>query len=603
MLVKDDIQKIIKSFGLVFGDIGTSPIYTLTVIFLLLEPTIHNVMGVISLIFWTMTLLVTVEYSWLAMSLGKCGEGGTIVLREILSPILKSGKRVTFIAVLTYVGVSLLIGDGVITPAISILSAVEGIKLIPSFSGINQTYILLIASCIALVLFSVQRKGTEKVTRFFGPIMMLWFISLSISGLFSISAYPEIIKALSPHYALHFLFTHGLEGFFILSEVILCATGGEALYADMGHLGRWPIIKAWGVVFFALMINYLGQGAFLITHPEVNNVLFEMINNQVQILYIPFLLLSIMASIIASQALISGMFSVVYQGITTRIMPMFKVHYTSAEMRTQIYIPAVNWFLLLSVLCVMYIFKESSNLAAAYGLAVTGTMTITGVMMTWIFFLRKDTLKTSIAVMITMIDAVYLVSNIFKIPNGGFWSLVIASFPLITILIFTNGQKKLYTALKPVPVNDFIQDFIPAYTNAYRIRGTALFFLRQASSIPPYIMNTILCNKIIYQENILVSANILDKPFGVSGHFREDLAEGLRVFEIEIGYLEVIDIEKILSEAGIQENVIFYGLEEILTDNFLWKIYAFIKRNTPSFVQFYSLPSSKLHGIVTRVEI
>jgi len=284
MLNKDDCSKIIKSFGLVFGDIGTSPIYTLSVIFLVLKPTVPNIMGVISLIFWTMTILVTVEYAWLAMSLGKGGEGGTIVLREILSPILKSGKRVGFIAILTFIGVSLLIGDGVITPAISILSAVEGIRLIPACTNIDQTVLICIAGIIAIVLFSFQRKGTEKVTGFFGPIMMIWFLALTISGIIAISHYPEVLKALSPYYAVKFMLHHGIAGFFVLSEVILCATGGEALYADMGHLGRWPIIRAWSIVFFALLFNYLGQGAFLALNPGAKNILFEMINHQAHIL-------------------------------------------------------------------------------------------------------------------------------------------------------------------------------------------------------------------------------------------------------------------------------------------------------------------------------
>lgn len=603
MHAKNDLTKIIKSLGLVFGDIGTSPIYTLTVIFLTLQPTLENIMGVVSLVFWTMTILVTIEYAWLAMSLGKGGEGGTIVLREILVPFLKSGRRVTVIAILTFLGVSLLIGDGVITPAISILSAVEGIRLIPSLTDISQSSLILIASLIAIGLFYIQNKGTEKVTSFFGPIMALWFIALTISGIVSICSFPEIIKAISPYYAAKFLITNGFAGFIILSEVILCATGGEALYADMGHLGRWPIIKAWSLVFFALFINYLGQGAFLALNPDTKNILFEMINSEAHILYIPFLALSIMASIIASQAMISGMFSVVYQGITTKIMPMFRVEYTSTEFRTQIYIGTVNWFLLIFVLAAMFVFKESSNLASAYGLAVTGTMTITGIMMTWIFFLRKNINRMCIAGLITLIDLVFLSSNMFKIPYGGYWSLIIASLPLAIILIYTNGQKRLYQALKPIPIEKFLEEYIPSYNEFYRIRGTALYLTRDAKNIPPYITNTMFCNKIIYQNNILISASILDEAFGVKTIFTETITEGLQVLEIQIGYMEVIDMETILRQAGIEENVIFYGLEDIFTDNPIWKIFAFIKKITPSFVQFYSLPSNKLHGIITRVEI
>jgi KUP system potassium uptake protein len=328
-----------------------------------------------------------------------------------------------------------------------------------------------------------------------------------------------------------------------------------------------------------------------------------MINSEAHILYIPFLALSIMASIIASQAMISGMFSVVYQGITTKIMPMFRVDYTSTEFRTQIYIGTVNWFLLIFVLTAMFVFKESSNLASAYGLAVTGTMTITGIMMTWIFFLRKNINRMCIAGLITLIDIVFLTSNMFKIPHGGYWSLIIASLPLAIILIYTNGQKRLYQALKPIPIKKFLEEYIPAYNEFYRIRGTALYLTRDAKNIPPYITNTMFCNKIIYQNNILISASILDEAFGVKTIFTGTITEGLQVLEIQIGYMEVIDMETILREAGIEENVIFYGLEDIFTDNPIWKIFAFIKKITPSFVQFYSLPSNKLHGIITRVEI
>lgn len=298
MSIKHDAEKIIKSFGLVFGDIGTSPIYTVTVIFLLLKPTVPNIMGVLSLIFWTLTLLVTVEYAWLAMSLGKKGEGGTIVLKEVLTPLLKSGRRVAVVALLTFAGVSLLIGDGVITPAISILSAVEGIKLLPAFAGISQSSLIFIAAIIAIALFSFQRKGTESVTGFFGPIIVLWLGALAVSGVVSVWHFPEVLKAVNPYYAVKFMLTHGVAGFFVLSEVILCATGGEALYADMGHIGRIPILRAWGIAFFALAFNYLGQGAFLALHPETKNILFEMVYSQDPILYVPFLVLSIMATVI-----------------------------------------------------------------------------------------------------------------------------------------------------------------------------------------------------------------------------------------------------------------------------------------------------------------
>ncbi|HZX35186.1 MAG TPA: KUP/HAK/KT family potassium transporter, partial [Thermodesulfobacteriota bacterium] len=333
------MRNVIKSLGIVFGDIGTSPIYTLTVIFLTLAPTEKNVIAVLSLVIWTLVTLVTVEYAWLATSLSKKGEGGTIVLREIMVPYLKGARSVAFITLLSFIGISLFIGDGIITPAISILSAVEGSLLIPVFSGLGRNSLVIIAAAIAILLFMVQKRGTERIAWIFGPIMLVWFAALALSGIVSIISFPSVLSAFNPYYGLGFLANNGLAGFIVLSEVTLCATGGEALYADMGHLGRMPIVKAWSAVFVVLVLNYMGQGAFVLSHAGANsNILFEMILEQARFLYLPFLLLSIAATVIASQAMITGMFSLVYQGITTHIMPLFKVDFTSEEMRTQIYI-------------------------------------------------------------------------------------------------------------------------------------------------------------------------------------------------------------------------------------------------------------------------
>lgn len=598
-----DTKGIINSLGLVFGDIGTSPIYTLTVIFILLKITEENVIGVLSLIIWTLVILVTVEYAWLAMSLSKKGEGGTIVLKELLVPLLKSGRKITFITLLSYIGISFLIGDGVITPAISILSAVEGIRFVPGYDNTGQWLLIIIASIIAICLFSFQKRGTEKVAWAFGPFMVLWFISLTVSGIISIIYYPYVLKAINPYYGIKFLLDNGFAGFFVLSEVILCATGGEALYADMGHLGREPILKAWRLVFIALILNYLGQGAFIIGHPGAKNILFEMISVHTAILYIPFLILSIAATAIASQAMISGMFSIMYQAINTHIAPMFRIDYKSNEMKSQIYISIVNWTLLASVLFMILQFKESSSLAAAYGLSVTGTMAITGIMMTIIFYLKNDTYKAMIALFVTIVDFTFLISNLYKIPSGGYWSLIIASAAFTMIMAYTAGQKRLHKCLRPMNLDIFLKKYKSIYNDINRITGTALFFARDITSIPPYIPLIMFKNDIIYKDNIIISIKILEEPFGVTSLFKENLAEGLKVFEIKMGYMEVIDVVKILKSKGIDEKTIFYGIEDIITDNIIWKIFSTIKKLSPSFVQFYDLPSDKVHGVITRIEM
>lgn len=594
---------IIRSLGLVFGDIGTSPIYTITVIFLLMKSTHDNVIGVLSLIVWTLLTLVTVQYAWLAMSLSRRGEGGDIVLREIFLSLAGSKKRLLFIAILPIISVSLLIGDGVITPAISILSAVEGSRLIPGLKNLPNLSIVFIAGIIAIILFSFQHKGTEKVAGAFGPIMVLWFASLAFIGIVFIFEAPEVLKALNPYWGLKFLSENGISGFIALGGIILCATGGEALYADMGHLGGKPIRQSWFLVFAALVLNYLGQGAFLLKHPEAKNILFEMVFHQIQVLYIPFLLLSITATVIASQAMISGMFSIVYQGINTRLMPMFKVDYTSIERRSQIYLSSVNWFLLISVLFIMFEFKESSSLAAAYGIAVTGTMFITGIMMAFIFYLKKKTLLSIISIFVASIDLIYFTSNIFKIPHGGYWSLILALIPFALIMLYTKGQKRLYRNMNFMPLEEFLHKFTRVYETTERIKGTALFLIRDAKEIPFYITQTMFYHGILYEDNVLVSIIKRDDPFGVTGFFKEDLAKGLRVFEIQMGYMEVVDIEEILREAGVEERSVFYGVEEISTNNPIWKAFYFIKKNTSTFIRFYQFPPKKLHGVITEVEL
>jgi KUP system potassium uptake protein len=320
------------------------------------------------------------------------------------------------------------------------------------------------------------------------------------------------------------------------------------------------------------------------------------------ILYIPFLLLSVAATVIASQAMISGMFSVVYQGITTRLFPMFKVDYTSHRHRSQIYIGYVNWALLFAVLFIMFEFRESGRLANAYGLAVTGTMTITAVMMTWIFFLRRNTGKMLLSFFVGLVSLVFLVSCLGKIPEGGYWSLVIAFVPFALIMLYTRGQKNLYEALRPISVGSFVEKYKASRRAGGRIRGTAVYFARDARKIPSYIASVMFVNNIIYENNIIVTLATRDDPFGVNASFT-DLARGLKVFEISMGYMQVIDVEKIMAAAGIEEDVLFYGIEDISTQNPFWRIFSVLKKVTPAFVQFYKLPPEKLHGVVMRVEM
>ncbi len=594
-------SKIVKALGLVFGDIGTSPIYTVGAILLFLLPTVPNILGLLSLITWTLFIIITIQYIWLAMSLSDKGEGGTIVLKTILDSLLKPGITASAVSVLTIIGIALFIGDGVITPAISILSAVEGILLIPGFEEIGQVGILLIAALIAIGLFLFQRRGSDRVAFAFGPVMVIWFCALAVSGVISIIGAPQVLYALSPTFALAFILENGWASLIVMSAVILCVTGGEALYADMGHLGREPIVKGWVIVFPALVLSYLGQGAYVLQTGNTHNVLFAMINNISPVVLVPFLILSICATVIASQAMISGMFSIVYQGMTTRILPKMKIEFTSSVLQSQIYIDTINWLLLAAVLVVMYEFRSSENLASAYGLAVSGSMLISAIMMAIIFLHRKKPVQMILSGALIIIDGLFFISTLLKIPHGAYWSFFMASIPLIIIVTFILGQEKLHTMLKPVPLAEFLPQYQQSYASCPKIRGTALYFIGDVKNLSPYLSQVFFQNEIIYENNILVSINVTEKPFGTSTTFDSGISTGLHLFTVTAGYMEIVDVVGLLKERGIDEKTIFYGIENIVSDKLIWKLYGIIKKVSPPFVQFYALPPEKIHGVVTRV--
>ena len=596
-------KDIVKAMGIVFGDIGTSPIYTLSIIFTLTVPSQENIYGVLSLIFWTLITLVTIQYAWLAMSMSTKGEGGIIVLKEIFITTLKKGRKVGFISFLGYIGVSLLLGDGVITPAISILSAVEGLKLIPGFESTGLRTIIIITSVITILLFAIQFKGTSKVALSFGPIMLLWFISLFLSGFFYLIHMPGILLAFNPLYAVEFFIHNGLPGFFVLSEVILCATGGEALYADMGHLGGKPIRQAWFFVFIALIINYFGQGAYILEHNDTNQVLFKLVSTFSEVFYIPFLILTLFATIIASQAMISAVMSLIFQGINIGIFPLMKIKYTSTMMRSQIYIPSVNWLLLLAVLLMIMVFKESANLAAAYGLAVTATMFISSIFIVSILWNRKDYFKMSIALFVLIITTLYLVAVTHKIPYGGYWSIIIATVVLLVMWLWISGMNRLRKFLRSVTLDVFVESFKQIYETGNYVKGEALFFTKNINVVSPYILHCMFRTGIMYEKNVLVSVENTDLPYGITLDRYEEVSPGLWVARILYGYMEVPNLPVLFREWKFNEKAIFYGAEEIKTDKFFFKFFVVLKKIAPNWVSYFDFPYNKLHGVVTRIEI
>lgn len=596
-------SEVIRAMGIVFGDIGTSPIYTLTIIFFLIPATPENIIGVLSLIFWTLVIIVTIQYAWLGMSLSIKGEGGIIVLKEALTSTLKSGRKIGVASALAYLGISLLLGDGIITPAISILSAVEGLELIPELKHITLPVIVGITSIITILLFSVQAKGVDKIAKSFGPIMVIWFTCLLIVGTYYIIETPSVLMAINPYWGISFITDDFLLSILILSDVILCATGGEALYADMGHLGGKSIKQAWSFVFFALVINYFGQGAFLMHAGSSVQILFSSVNNLSPVFYIPFLILALIATIIASQAMISAVMSLVFQGINLRIFPLMKIKYTSTELRSQIYIGAVNWMLLIAVLLMIFIFKSSENLSAAYGLAVTATMTISAIFMVWIFKNRGNELKFFLAIFVLAFDLIYLVSVFHKIPAGGYWSLIIAFLVTMLIQVWLRGSASLRKKFRSLDLDIFITSFEQIYDTEPKLKGQAVFFARVLDKVPPYVVHCILRSGIVYEKNILFAVETADVPYGFNISEMKEFTKGLSGLTVSIGYMEVPNLPELFKRQGISEKVIFYGVDDIKTNKIFYKLYAFIKKITPSFASFYNFPYNKLHGVVTRHEL
>jgi KUP system potassium uptake protein len=325
-----------------------------------------------------------------------------------------------------------------------------------------------------------------------------------------------------------------------------------------------------------------------------------MVSSIVGPLYIPFLVMSICATVIASQAMISGMFSIVYQAMTTRIIPKMKIDYTSSSLRSQIYIDSINWILLLAVLVVMAAFQSSEHLGAAYGLAVAGDMSITAFMLLVIFSIKRDAGKVGVMFLLLGINLTFFMACLTKLPHGAYWSFLLALIPFIIIMIFIQGQQKLRSVFKPIPYEEFIDKYHQLYKGVCKISGAALYFTSDIRSVSPYIGQIFFQNNIIYQQNILVSVRVKGYPFGVTSDYQEGLAEGLSAFIIEAGYMEIVDIEGLLRERGIYEKTIFYGIENIISDRMIWNLFGLMKKASPPFVQFYSLPAEKIHGVVTR---
>ena len=502
------------AIGVVYGDIGTSPLYTLqtTLSHDGMRPTPESIYGVLSLIFWAQIIVVSLKYVTFIMRADNKGEGGIMALMALaLRAVRDKPKTRWLLAIIGIFGASLFYGDGVITPAISVLSAVEGVKV--AAPGLAH-WVVPVTAVILFFLFAVQRHGTENVGRMFGPVMVVWFITIAVLGGRMVLDNPHVLYAINPMYGVRFFFTHGVQAYIALGGVVLALTGAEALYADMGHFGKRPIRLAWfNFVLPALILNYFGQGALLLAHPEaIDNPFFKTVPS---VLLYPMIALATAATVIASQAVISGAFSMTREAMSLGYSPRMPVVHTSREMSGQIFVPWVNSFLLVMVLVAVIGFRSSDSLSAAYGIAVTGTMTITTVLA---LFVARHQWRWSMPVVIIagtlllIIDMSFFTANLIKVEYGGWFPLVLGLAVFIVMTTWRRGRELVVREIKQgglalVPFIENITEHPPL-----RVPGTAAFLTANQNSVPHALLHNLKHNKVLHERNVMLTVEVLETP-------------------------------------------------------------------------------------------
>ena len=616
------------AIGVVFGDIGTSPLYALKEVFKdgVSIDTPH-VLGVLSLIFWSITLVVTTKYAIFIMRADNKGEGGIMALMALAlqgvkksesNNKIKTTKKSSFIIILGLLGASLFFGDSMITPAISVLSAVEGLQIIaPSLDN----YILPITIAVLGGLFVIQAKGTGKVGKIFSPIMIFWFSLLAVLGVINIAEAPSVLMAINPYYALHLLFELGWHGFLILGAVVLAITGAEALYADMGHFGLKPIRYAWfGFVFPSLLLNYFGQGALLINHPEAIQNPFYLLA-PTWALY-PLLILSTFATVIASQAVISGAFSVTRQAVQLGYCPRMNILHTSGESMGQVYVPAINWMLMVSVFILVLTFKSSSALASAYGIAVTGTMIVDTILASIIFkelwSWNKPT-RLSFLGAFLIVDIAFLSSNSLKIHTGGWLPLVIASvlFIILTTWIKGRGLVNHYMEARRTLFEDFEAKNTMDFAT---VDGTAIYLTRTLHGLPEVFLHNIKHNHVLHKQIVVLTIVTTNEPYVDEAHLLKIRTFGkTRNFyrvKLYYGFKQDADVRRALELCAKEGLVInpkqasfFIGSEEIAFRNKSpmpkWRrgLFKFLFNNSSSAIHFFKIPVDRVVQLGIRIEL
>jgi KUP system potassium uptake protein len=627
------LKLAIGALGVVYGDIGTSPLYAVKECFTQphgVEVNTQNVLGILSLVFWSLMLVIVVKYLTFIMRADNDGEGGILALLALVStppsarasvpPVTKSGPgKLTkgALVMLGLFGAALLYGDGMITPAISVLSAMEGL----SVATHALDHVVVPMTCAILIgLFLMQKRGTASVGAIFGPATLLWFVVIASIGTPWIIREPTVLKAINPWFAVRFFIDHGRHGFLVLASVVLCITGGEALYADMGHFGRRPIRFAWYCVALpALLLNYFGQGALLIRRgASVVNPFYELVSGWV--LY-PLVAIAAVATVVASQALISGAFSLTQQAVQLGYCPRVRIVHTSSQAEGQIYVPEVNNILMVACVALVLSFRESGNLAAAYGIAVTGTMSITSILfyyvarMRWGWSFRKT---APLVALFLVLDLGFFLSNLTKFMHGGWFPVVIAIAVFTIMTTWKKGRAQLgrYMLFATLPLDAFMQDL--ELTKPHRVKGTAVFMTSNPEGVPPVLLHHFKHNKVLHEQVLLLSVLTAHVPF-------IDPAERVKVTELGKGFYQVTatygftetpDVPVLLQSCATQglktnqtDTSYFLGRETLLTSGrsgmATWRkiLFAYLSRNARTATSFFQIPPNRVVEMGIQVEL
>ncbi len=611
----------LAALGVVYGDIGTSPLYALNACFAGHHPmglSQISVFGVLSLIFWALIIVVTFKYVFFIMRADNHGEGGILALLALArSCTVRRSRLRTILVVFGIFGASLFYGDGIITPAISVLSAVEGLEVAaPGFHRLSMP----IAIVILIALFSFQRKGTASIGALFGPVMLLWFLTLAVLGITGITKHPGVLMAMNPIHAFAFFQEHGIGSLLVFGAVVLAVTGAEALYADMGHFGRKPIQRAWlALVLPALVLNYYGQGALLLEHPEaIDNPFYHLAPSW---FLWPLILLATCATVIGSQAVISGVFSVTRQAVQMGFWPRMKIAHTSSRAIGQIYIPLMNWLLMITVILLILGFRTSGNMAAAYGIAVTITMMANTILACFVavrLWHWSLPLVLSMGAVFFVVDMLFLGPNLLKIHDGGWFPLLIGAVVMTLMITWRKGRRFLAEALgrESVPLMPFVESLV--IEHPVIVPGTAVFMVGNVERAPHALLHNLKHNKVLHERVVFLNIQILEIPFVPQGDriLIEQLKPQIFIIRGYYGFQEIADVPRLLEECepfgltfDTMNTSFFLSREHLIPSKhsgmpaILDKIFAVMSRNAMSATDFFNIPPNRVVELGTQIEI